>query len=44
MSVSQFNFPTTIRFGAGVVKELPDYLKEQHQPSADSYRPQRGAA
>jgi alcohol dehydrogenase class IV len=24
--ISQFNFPTTIRFGAGVVKELPDYL------------------
>lgn len=23
----QFYFPTTIRFGAGVVKELPDYLK-----------------
>lgn len=30
MSVSQFNFPTTIRFGAGVVKELPDYLKKNH--------------
>lgn len=28
MSVSQFNFPTTIRFGEGVVKELPDYLKK----------------
>ncbi len=26
--VSQFNFPTTIRFGAGVVKELADYLKK----------------
>jgi alcohol dehydrogenase class IV len=26
MGISQFNFPTTIRFGAGVVKELPDYL------------------
>ena len=24
--VRQFNFPTTIRFGAGVVKELPDHL------------------
>ncbi len=24
--ISQFNFPTTIRFGAGVIKELPDYL------------------
>ena len=22
----QYNFPTTIRFGAGVVRELPDYL------------------
>ena len=30
MSVSQFNFPTTIRFGAGVVSELPAYL-HQHQ-------------
>ncbi len=26
--ISQFNFPTTIRFGAGVVKELPAYLKQ----------------
>lgn len=26
MPVSQFNFPTTIRFGAGVIEELPDYL------------------
>ena len=26
--ISQFNFPTTIRFGANVVKELPDYLKK----------------
>lgn len=25
--VHQFNFPTTIRFGANVVKELPAYLK-----------------
>lgn len=25
-SVSQFNFPTTIRFGSGAVKELGDYL------------------
>ncbi|UKT64115.1 iron-containing alcohol dehydrogenase [Pedobacter mucosus] len=24
--IHQFNFPTTIRFGAGAVKELPDYL------------------
>jgi alcohol dehydrogenase class IV len=26
--ISQFNFPTTIRFGAGVVKELAGYLKK----------------
>lgn len=26
MSISQFNFPTTIRFGTGVVSELPAYL------------------
>jgi len=26
MSISQFNFPTTIRFGAGVIAELPAYL------------------
>ena len=34
MSISQFNFPTTIRFGADVVKELPDYLKKNnlHRP------------
>lgn len=25
----QYNFPTVIRFGAGVVKELPAHLKEQ---------------
>src|SRR6186713_427476 len=25
--VRQYNFPTTIRFGAGAVKELPDHLK-----------------
>ena len=24
----QYNFPTTIRFGAGVIKELPAYLKD----------------
>jgi alcohol dehydrogenase class IV len=24
--ISQFNFPTTIRFGTNVIKELPDYL------------------
>jgi alcohol dehydrogenase class IV len=28
MPVSQFNFPTTIRFGAGAVEELPAYLKK----------------
>ena len=27
MSIVQFNFPTTIRFGAGAVAELPAYLK-----------------
>lgn len=27
-TISQFNFPTTIRFGADVVKELPAYLKK----------------
>lgn len=27
MSISQFNFPTIIRFGAGAVEELPAYLK-----------------
>ena len=26
MSISQFHFPTTIRFGAGVIAELPAYL------------------
>jgi alcohol dehydrogenase class IV len=25
-SIRQFNFPTTIRFGAGAIKELPDHL------------------
>jgi alcohol dehydrogenase class IV len=30
--VVQFNFPTTIRFGAGAIKELPDYLyKNNHR-------------
>ncbi len=28
--ISQFNFPTTIRFGAGVIKELPEYLKKNN--------------
>jgi alcohol dehydrogenase class IV len=27
--IRQFNFPTTIRFGAGAAAELPDYLKKQ---------------
>jgi alcohol dehydrogenase class IV len=27
--VYQYNFPTTIRFGAGAIKELPAYLKQQ---------------
>jgi alcohol dehydrogenase class IV len=27
-NISQFNFPTKIRFGANAVKELPAYLKE----------------
>lgn len=26
--ISQFNFPTKIRFGAGVINELPAYLKD----------------
>jgi alcohol dehydrogenase class IV len=26
--ISQFNFPTIIRFGAGVIQELPDYLQK----------------
>jgi alcohol dehydrogenase class IV len=28
--VHQFNFPTTIRFGAGAVKELPAYLQKNN--------------
>jgi alcohol dehydrogenase class IV len=28
--VVQFNFPTTIRFGANAVKELPAYLKQNN--------------
>ena len=28
--LSQFNFPTTIRFGTNVIKELPDYLKKNN--------------
>ncbi len=27
--IYQYNFPTTIRFGAGASKELPDYLAQQ---------------
>jgi alcohol dehydrogenase class IV len=30
MAISQFNFPTVIRFGAGAVNELPDYLKKNN--------------
>lgn len=33
MSFSQFNFPTTIRFGAGVTAELPGYLKASNLKS-----------
>lgn len=33
MAISQFNFPTTIRFGAGAVKELPDYLSKNNLKS-----------
>ena len=29
-NISQFNFPTKIRFGAGVIAELPAYLKENN--------------
>lgn len=29
-NISQFNFPTKIRFGAGIVAELPAYLKENN--------------
>lgn len=34
MAISQFNFPTIIRFGAGAVSELPDYLRKNdlHHP------------
>lgn len=28
--IAQFNFPTSIRFGPGVVKGLPDYLKKNN--------------
>ncbi len=28
--ISQFNFPTTIRFGAGVIEELPTYLQKNN--------------
>ena len=31
--VYQYNFPTTIRFGAGSSKELPDYLKRNNLKS-----------
>jgi alcohol dehydrogenase class IV len=28
--IRQYNFPTTIRFGAGAIKELPEHLKTNH--------------
>lgn len=28
--IYQYNFPTTIRFGAGAIQELPDYLKKHN--------------
>lgn len=31
--IHQFNFPTTIRFGAGAVKELPAYLQKNNLKS-----------
>ncbi|HUM64262.1 MAG TPA: iron-containing alcohol dehydrogenase [Chitinophagaceae bacterium] len=31
--IVQFNFPTTIRFGAGAVNELPGYLKQNNLKS-----------
>ena len=32
-NIVQFNFPTTIRFGAGAVKELPGYLQQNNLKS-----------
>ena len=29
-TILQYNFPTTIRFGAGAVNELGDYLKKNN--------------
>lgn len=29
LKATQFNFPTLIRFGEGVVRELPDFLKQE---------------
>lgn len=29
-TIYQYNFPTLIRFGAGAIKELPDYLLKNH--------------
>lgn len=31
--IYQYNFPTTIRFGAGAVDELPDYLVKNNLKS-----------
>jgi hypothetical protein len=38
--VYQYNFPTTIRFGAGAIKELPAYLQANGlKTSVDCDRP-----
>ena len=29
-TILQYNFPTTIRFGAGAIEELGDYLKQNN--------------
>jgi alcohol dehydrogenase class IV len=31
--IYQYNFPTTIRFGAGAVEELPEYLQKNNLKS-----------
>ena len=39
--VVQYNFPTTIRFGAGAIHELGDYLKTNgfsQVPQLSSYK------
>ena len=30
MAITQFNFPTVIRFGVGAIKELPAYIRSNH--------------